>query len=358
MDMAGQVEKEPMVRVPADNLKSFCTEVFLAEGVPSPDAEIFADTLTSANLRGVDSHGVMRLSMYVERFRKGGTSRTTPLEIVSDSTALTMMDAKNGIGQVASYRAMEAGIRRAGETGFAGVGVRNSNHFGMAAYYAMMALPQNMIGIAASNTTVNMTTSTSAKAGVANNPWSAAVPAGIQRPVVIDMASSIVAAGKLMNAVAKGERVPLGWGVDADGRPTDDPSKILQGGSLLPFGGYKGYAIALLIDILTGVFTGAGFGAAVASPTKERSKPTDCGHFFIAIDVRQVAELEEFKSRMDALIGEIKALPPAEGVDRVRIPGEFEFEAQQDRAENGIPVPTATIEDLKKTGELVGVAWK
>jgi ureidoglycolate dehydrogenase (NAD+) len=347
-----------VVRVDATKLKAFCTDVLAAEGVPQDDAHIVADSLVEANLRGVDSHGVIRLSMYVERMQKGGNTRTTTLEEVQGSAGLTVLDAHNGLGQVASHQAMQLAIARAKETGLAAVGVRNSSHFGMAAYYSMMALEHDMIGLALSNTNVNMTTSTSAKPGVANNPWSAAIPAGQEQPVVIDMASSIVAAGKLMNAIAKGEKVPLGWGVDAEGQVTDDPAKIFYGGSLLPFGGYKGYAIALLIDVLCGVLTGSGFGNDVTSPTKDRAKPTRAGHFFLALDLKTVGEPAEFKQRMDRMIGDLHALTPAPGVDRVRVPGELEFEARRDRTANGIPLPQAIWEDLRKTGATYGIEWR
>ncbi|MGE5508872.1 MAG: Ldh family oxidoreductase [Chitinophagales bacterium] len=353
-----EAEKAATVRVDHAALREFCADVLIAEGVPEDDARIVADSLVEANLRGVDSHGVIRLSMYVERMQKGGNRRTTDLTEVQGTSGLTVLDAHNGLGQVASHKAMQLAIARARETGLAAVGVRNSSHFGMAAYYSMLALEHDMIGLALSNTNVNMTTSTSAKPGVANNPWSATIPAGQELPVVIDMASSIVAAGKLMNAIAKGEKVPLGWGVDADGRLTDDPAKIFYGGSLLPFGGYKGYAIALLIDVLCGVLTGSGFGHEVSSPTKDRAKPTRAGHFFLALDLKAVGDPADFKARMDRMIADLHALTPAEGVDRVRVPGELEFEAHRERTANGIPLPQAIWEDLRRTGAAHGIEWR
>ncbi|HXX36866.1 MAG TPA: Ldh family oxidoreductase [bacterium] len=341
-----------MVTVTASRLGAFASAAFQRVGVPAPDADLVADTLIEADLRGVHSHGVMRLPSYIRRLQAGIVRPETTLSVIREGPAFAEVDGHDGLGQVVSVRAMDLAIDKAQAAGVGFVGVRRSTHFGAAAYYVLRACTQGMIGMAITNTIPLMPPEGGAAAVVGNNPVAYALPGGRERPVVLDMATSVVAQGKIQRAAGRGIRVPLGWGVDRNGHPTDRPEVILDGGMLLPTGGYKGFGLAVVFDLLCGALTGAGWSSSVtgmALPANPR--PQNIGHVFMAIDVRQFRPLEEFTREVDAYVRAVHAIPPAPGTERIYVPGEIEFDFAEARRRDGIPLDdhiTAGLQSLAR----------
>lgn len=345
-----------MNRYGAEDLLNFCTSIFVKLGVEEEKARLLSDTMVQANLRGVDSHGVTRTGIYVERIRRGLVDPKTEPEIVKESPAMALIDAKSAIGQVVSYQAMKLAINKAREVGTGLVGVRGSNHFGAAAYYTMCALKEDMIGIALSNAPATMAPWGARSPYMGTNPISVAVPAKNRLPIVFDMATSIVARGKIILAAQKGESIPEGWAIDTEGRITTDAQKALEG-AVLPFGGAKGSAIAILIDVFSGILTGAAFGPHIGDLYRNFQDRQNLGHIFAAIDPDYFGDVENFKERVDQMIDEVKSLPPAYGVEEVLLPGEIEFRTEETRKKEGIPLEPEVEEMLQRLGKEFNVPW-
>lgn len=337
-------------------LKEFCSGILQKMEIPAKEANLIAGSLVRANLRGVDSHGVIRMRIYVERLKKGLVNPRPKIAILRETPAMAVVDGDNGSGQVVAARAMELAMTKARESGVGLVGIRNSTHFGAAAFFTMMALKKEMIGVAISNASATMAPWGGRSPYFGTNPISVAVPAGKELPIVLDMAASVAALGKIILAAKKGESVPAGWAIDSDGEVTTDASKALKG-ALLPFGGPKGSGIALLIDVLAGVLTGAAFGPHVGDFYKNMEHPQGVGQMLGAIDISWFSDVDEFKNRMDRMIQEIKSVPPAKGVDEVLLPGEIETRTQQQREVEGIPLTPDVINDLYRLGLEYGVPW-
>ena len=246
------------LKVPADKLLKFCSACFGKLGLPSQNARLTAENLIFANLRGVDSHGVIRLKIYADRLRAGGFKVDRKPQVVCEQAASAVMDAQHGVGQIAAMAAMKLAIAKAQQAAVAVVGVRNSNHFGAAAFYAMQAVGHCMIGMAATNAGPTMAPSGGREARLGNNAFAVAVPAGKYPPLVLDMATGAVAWGKIFVAQQEKRKIPTTWALDKHGVPTDDPNAAAHQGLIQPFGGYKGYGLSLLLDILTGVLSGGG----------------------------------------------------------------------------------------------------
>lgn len=343
-------------------LKDYVVRFFKALNVPEIDARITADVLVSADLRGISSHGVIRLhSYYGNRLRKGLIDPASPIKTLNESPATLSLDGGNGLGQVVAYRAMSRCIEMADTAGIAITTVRNSNHFGIAGYYAMMALPQDMIGISLTNSRPLVAPTFGSRGTIGTNPIAVAVPAGKERPYVLDMATSIVPIGKVTVYEKAGENVPLGWGINNQGALTQKPGEILQGGTLLPLGGpaelsgYKGYGLSLLVDLLAGVLSGSAFGPEVGKPSETRN--ADIGHFFAAIKIENFRPLEYFKSDMDAYIHSLKSAPKLPGQNRIFIHGEKEFENTDKYLAEGVPLLTEVVDLLKAAGDEAGVSF-
>ncbi len=350
------------LRYPIPALQEYVTRFFIQLGVPPADAAIAADVLVAADVRGVESHGVIRLNTYYgSRLRKGLMSPVTNIITVNETPTTLALDAGNGLGQVAAYHAMNRCIAKAGESGLAMTTVRNSNHYGIAGYYAMMALPHGMIGISLTNSQPLVAPTYSRSRMLGTNPIAVAVPAGENRPYVLDMATSIVPIGRVMVYKEKGAEIPAGWGVDCDGHVTTDPQAVLNGGALMPLGGtdlmrgYKGYGLALLVDIFSGVLAGSGFGRAVANPSQPTSAAV--GHFFAAVRIDAFRPLADFQRDMDALITELKTAPREAGQERIYIHGEKEFEMAERSEREGVPLLLPTVRALQQVGNEVGVPF-
>jgi ureidoglycolate dehydrogenase (NAD+) len=339
---------------PHDVLLRFCSACFVKLGMPSEDAALTADNLVFASLRGVDSHGVMRMKIYIDRMRARGTDPRARPRVLSESATHVLLDGGDGVGQVATAEAMRRVIAKALDFGIAVGGVRNSNHFGAAAYFAMMALEHGMIGLALTNGTPVMAPSGGRQARVGNNPFAVAVPAGHHPPLVLDMATGAVAKGKIYVAQQEGKKIPLTWALDENGVPTDDPAAAARG-LIQPMAGYKGYGLSLLLDILTGVLMGGNFGMLVGKMYGDVGIPTGTTHTCAALRVDRFLPEAEFRSHMDGLIDQMHSCPRVAGVERIYVPGEVEAEIEKERRERGIPLSSALADELRALGADLGV---
>ena len=356
--------EEPMSKIiyRPEDLKSYAVRFFVLHGVTEDDARIAAEILVSADQRGVDSHGMIRLDTYYgSRLRAGLIDPKAPLKVLRETLTSVAYDAGTGLGQVAGYNAMMRTIEKARDVGLAMATVRNSNHYGIAGYYAMMALPEDMIGISFTNSQPLVAPTYGSKAILGTNPIAVAAPAGHNRPYVLDMATSIVPIGRITVYQKAGKPIPEGWGINHEGQVTTDPNEVLMGGALMALGGtdimrgYKGYGLSLLVDIFSGVLSGASTGKHVGHSGE--NMPADVGHFFAAIRIDAFRPVEEFKQDMDALLDELKNAPKAIGHDRIYIHGEKEFEMFERCEREGIPMMAEVVAALKKTGEQVGLPF-
>ncbi len=343
------------IDVPAADLSAFCVACFEAAGLSPEEARLTAENLIFANLRGVDSHGVIRLKVYVERLRAGGFKRGARPQVVGETASSALIDGQHGLGQVAATTAMKLAIEKARKTGVAVVSVRNSNHFGASAFYAMQALEHAMIGFAATNAGPTMAPTGGREGRLGNNAAAIAVPAGTFPPIVLDMATGAVAWGKIFVAQQQGRKIPTTWALDKQGVPTDDPNEAAHQGLIQPFGGYKGYGLSLLIDILTGVLSGGGFSTHVRTLYRHLETPAQVAHTCAALRVEAFMPLAEFQQRMDDIIGLMRSCPTAPGVERIFVPGEIECEMERRRREAGIPIHPALQAELTSLAAELGV---
>jgi LDH2 family malate/lactate/ureidoglycolate dehydrogenase len=349
----GEVNVKEAIVAGHEMLTEFCVGVFEKLGVPHEDAIIAADAIVGSNLRGVDTHGVIRMLVYTAKLKGGFINPKPNLRPLRETKGTALIDGSNGFGQIVGYRAMEIAIRKAKDVGVSCVSVRNSNHFGTCAHYSMMALPQDMIGLAFTNASAQIAPTGGAEKILANNPWSVAVPAGNRFPVVLDMANSVVARGKIRMAAKEGRPIPREWAVNKDGEPTTDPKAALEG-FLLPVGGYKGYGITLMVDLLTGVLANSSYGPRVQGLDIVEAIG-GVGHTFMAVDVAAFDDVSAFKTRMDAYIDEIKGSKKGVGVDTIYLPGELEFLKERERRQKGIPLHVNIVNDLRKIAVDTGV---
>jgi L-2-hydroxycarboxylate dehydrogenase (NAD+) len=353
-----QTDGQHITLVDHHKLTGFVAAAFEKLGVPPQDAAIAANVLVMADLRGVDTHGVIRFnpgSWYVKWLRDGEMTPAPKIRIVSEAGSSALLDGDRGIGMVIGHRAMELAIEKAKVSGVGMVGVCNSRHFGMSAYYAMRALPHDMIGIAMTNAGRQVVPTFGSEARFGTNPICFAAPAQNELPFVIDMATTTAAAGKLELAARRGASIPLGWALNEKAEPTSDPSIAQKARRLLPLGGtreggsHKGYGLAILVEILCGVLTGT------VTALNQNQDPR--GHFFAAIKIDAFRPVSEFKSDMDRLISELKSTQPIAGQERVYVAGEIEFKTAKRRAEEGIPLLDSVIKGLRDVGEQLEVAY-
>jgi LDH2 family malate/lactate/ureidoglycolate dehydrogenase len=334
-------------------LTSFVTAVFKAHGVPGEDAGLVADSLVQADLWGHQSHGVLRAPWYIARLKSGALRAVTTPKLLVDAGAIAVIDGEDGIGQVLAARAMTEATGRAQRHGIGAVTVRNSNHFGTAMYYTLMAARQGCIGICCTNGSPSMAPWGGREKTVGNNPWSIAAPAGRRPPMVLDIANTSVARGKIYLAKNRGQAIPLGWAIDAAGQPTTDPLSALAG-NVLPVGGHKGYAISVMMDVLSGVLAGAKFLTGVHGPYEPDHK-SGCGHLFMALNIAAFRPLSEFEADVERMISELKSVPRAEGIEEVYYPGEIEARNDERNRRNGLTLATETMTDLEKLARQSGL---
>ncbi len=336
-------------RFSADRLRDFATTIYSKCGMSGDDALLVADTLVQADLWGHQSHGVMRLSWYEARLKSGVCDPRARPETIVDAGAVAVLDAHDAMGQVAAQKAMRLAVARAKAHGIGAVSVRNSNHFGTAMYYTRAAAGDGCVAFLSTNASPAMAPWGGRRKAVGTNPWSWAAPAGRHAPLVLDIANTAVARGKIYLARQKGLPIPADWALTADGDPTTDPVKAIDG-ILQPMAGHKGYAIAVVMDMLSGVLSGSAFGASIQGPYQAKHR-SGAGQLAIALDIAKFQPPESFGARMEELIAELKATPKAAGSDEIFYPGELEAHADASNRRDGIALPDNTREDLDRVAD-------
>jgi LDH2 family malate/lactate/ureidoglycolate dehydrogenase len=339
-----------MIMVEVERLREFSQGVFEKVELSAADAHLVSDTLVEADLCGVHSHGMAILPRWARGFSQGQLNKRVECPVLMDAGALCLIDGQNGLGVFAANKAMELATQRAAKYGIAIVGVRNSSHFGMAAYYTKKALAFNQIGFCTTNGPAVMAPWGAREALLCNNPFSYAIPTKNEFPVVLDMACSASARGKIRLKARDNQPIPEGWAINAEGEPTTDASEALEG-ALLPFGEYKGYGMAVINEILSAALTGAQFSFSIpygtndaASEVHHQVQPAwGCGHLVGAIDIGKLVPIDEFKAQVDILCEKLKSAPKAPNFERVYIPGEIEYELKTTRLQTGIPLAESTI---------------
>lgn len=338
-----------------ESLQDLVVNIFKAAKCSTGDANSAAEVLLSAELRGINSHGLIRIKDYIELWQKGRINTQPKIKTVRETLSTAVIDGDNGLGVVIAPKAMDIAISKAKETGTAWVAVNNSNHYGIAGYYAMKALEHDMIGIAMTNANPLVAPTFSVDRLLGTNPIAVAIPTGSEQPFVADFATTPIARGKLAVMHKEGKHSPDGYIQDKEGKPSNDPNILTEGGAILPLGGdrehgsHKGYCLGTIVDIFSAVLSGANFGPFVPPQVsylepKKESVGKGLGHFFGVMRIDAFQEADEFKSMMDKWISTFKNAKPALGHEKVIIPGEPEFEKEIFHRENGIPI----IEGVKK----------
>lgn len=353
---------------PADTLHRFAADVFRSFGVPGEDAEQAADVLLAADLRGIDSHGIARLPAYSGMLQAKRINPRPNVTVVRETPSTATVDGDNGLGLVVAPHAMRLAMDKANAVGTGWVAMRGSNHFGIAGYYVLQALKRDQIGWCMTNTTRMMAPLSGADRMLGTNPIAVAFPGYEEPPVVIDMATTAAAFGKVEMAIRKGTSIPDGWAIDRDGHPTTDPNEMANGGALLPLGsdrelgGHKGYCLAAMIDLLSGPLAGANWGPFTPPFTlkydeKTRTVGIGLGHFFGAMQIEAFAEVDEFKRQVDDWVQTMRSCKPAPGTHGPLIPGDPERQAEAHRRRDGIPLIPTVVDELRDVSRLSGVAF-
>lgn len=334
-----------------EKLRGLCTEIFRQEGLDGASAQDVADMLISADLRGVRSHGVIRVKKYLDRIRSGGANRQANMQVVRETPVTAVIDADNGLGGVASGMAVRLARAKAQQTGFGMVSVRNSNHFGMAGHWALALAGEDMLGLCGSNTSPGMPPPGATKAGIGNNPFAIAYSGGKYKDVCVDMASSIVAMGKVVDLVQRGQPVPFGWFLDKDG---NDSNELRQAAMVLPFAGHKGYGVAFVVETLATLLS-AGALPQNMNDQMQGDKPELASHYFAAISISAFRPVDEFRADVDAYIDFLKTLPVRDGVDSVKYPGEIELNNYKRITVQGVRLPETLVNDLRSVAQGYGI---
>ena len=327
-----------------DELREMCMQILEKNGVVGEDADILIDSLMDAEMKGISSHGVNRLVWYSERLANGGIKADAKVKVVKEAGTVAVVDGDNGLGAVVSHFAMNKAISMAEEYNIAVVGVRNSNHFGTAAYWSEMASKKGMIGISLTNGGVLMAPWGGLTRLLSANPISISIPMGETEPITLDVSMSKVAGGKLDIAAKKGEKIPFGWALTKEGLPTDDPVEGRRG-LFLPIGDHKGYGLALMFEVLQAILTGSNFSSQIQFPPKP-GKKAGVGHYFQVLNVKAFMPEEEFVYRMTQLKEIITSSKLAPGVERIYMPGEIEHMKHAESMEKGIMIPVNIAKQL------------
>ena len=332
------------VTVHPDELRRYGAKILAAAGLPEPDATVVVGSLVDANLRGVDSHGVTRIPIYVERLRRGVVDPRPDIRVVRESGGSIVLDGGNGMGAVVTSRAMEVALDRLETQGSVSVAIRNSNHYSSGAYYTAPALARGAATFLYSNAPSTMAPWGGSRRFLGTNPYTFAIPAGKYGSLVLDMATSVVARGKVILAAQRGEPIPEGWAVDAQGRPTTDPQAALEG-SVMPFGGPKGYGIAMMVEVMAGVLSGASIGPEVGDLYENLERPQNVGAFLQVYDISAFLPYDEFIGRMEGFVDALKATGTAES--EVLLPGELEAQSAEARSIGGITLSSDALAALE-----------
>jgi len=343
-------------RVGSELLAGFVSRAFIAAGLPAEDAQTLAGLMVEADLRGSDTHGVIRLPLYVRRIRAGGVNARPNIRLVSDRPSAALLDGDNGMGHLVMRRAAEIAMEKAKATGIGWVGARMSNHAGPAALYVTMPLRRDMIGLYfAVGSNNHLPPWGGSESLLGTNPMAVAVPALEEPPIVLDMAPTVAAYGKVRLKAQRGEQMPIGWMIDREGKPLTDPKRADEG-QLLPIGDYKGYGLSLIIGLLAGALNRAALGRDVVDFVKETGKATNTGQAIAAIAVEAFMPPDEFKRAVDQVIRDIRTSRRLPGVERIWLPGEQSYAKLVERKANGVPMPKGLRESLDNVARDLGIA--
>lgn len=343
------------VRVDCAALGAFCSALLRAQGLAPAHADEVMRCLLHADLWGVDSHGVSRLPIYLERLRRGAVNPRPVLATRSGAAAVATIDGDNGPGAVVGGHAMRDALARAALHGVGVAVARRSNHYGVAGHYARMAVPAGCIGVSGTNAPITMAAWGAREPALGTNPFAVALPAGRFGTFALDMSSSVVAKGRILQARRRGTPIPEGWALDAAGRATTDAAAAWDG-VVLPFAGPKGSGFALFVEALSGALAGAAMAGAIADQYTVFDRPAGVGHFFIALQIEAFMPLAEFTARMETLVSEIQGRRRADGVDRIRMPGALEAESEARLRADGIPLDAALADQLDALARDAGLA--
>ena len=333
--------------VSCDELRAFCREALKACGVPERAAEDTASVLVNADMRGIHSHGVVRMPGYVDCLLSGGVRADAAPRIVSETETSALIDADRGLGIPATLYATEIARQKAKARGVAVVNVFNSHHHGACGYYSQMLALDGLIALAMSTGDVIMAAAGSAGRAIGNNPFSYALPAGRYRAVCYDVAMSAVAAGKISMAAMEGRSIPLGWLLDPEGRPTTDPTDYDRGGALVAFGGHKGYGLAVMVEAFAGLLSGGAMLSDIHAWNHDPNAGGNVGHQIIAMDPARLNPGIDFPARVEAMIEELASAAPAPGTERILYPGQLEHEREREAGIHGVTLPDSVLEGLR-----------
>jgi LDH2 family malate/lactate/ureidoglycolate dehydrogenase len=345
-----------MKRYSPSILKSLAIDIAGAAGVEREDATILADSLVAADLAGTSTHGLSRLAIYVKRIRNGVIDPRATLTIERQRAATLAVDAGNGLGQVQAWRTLDRLIPMARAAGVASATFRNSQHFGAVSYYCNRAADENMILLATTSCEPAMSPAGGSEAFFGTNPIATSFPTGKDFHVKVDLATSLVARGNIIAAQKKGESIPLGWALDPQGNPTTDASQALLG-TVLTMAGHKGYALAMMVEVLSSVLSGSAIGSSIGSMYKNLDRKQDVGHFFCLLDIDAFMDVAEFKQRIDEMIDRIKSCRRRPGVEEILVPGERSARTTRENTEHGIQLDPATLKELRQLCDDYKIDW-
>ena len=336
----------------AEDLKKRTEEICVAGGIPAADATMIADVLVTTDMRGIHSHGVVRLARYLDCIRAGGIKPDAEPETISESANSLMVSAAGGLGIPASVKTVERLLEKAEGSAISIATINHSDHYGAAGHYAMMAADRGFIGFSMSNTCPLVAPTGGRAAAIGNNPFAYAAPGKKNRALLFDVCMSKVAAGKLVIAAEAGKKIPTDWILTKDGNVTDDPNEIWRDAVMLPFAEHKGYGFAAMVEMMTGVLSMGGIMSGVNSWNMKPGRDADTGHCFIVVNPEFFGGVEAFKDRTDKMIAELKACPVLDGVQEVLYPGELEWRREAAAKERGIELPEASEKELKRAAEM------
>lgn len=328
-------------------------EIFGRVGVSDEHAEILMSNLLDSDTKGIYTHGIYKVPTYMKQLQLGNMNAQPNIMKLKEGSNVTLLDGDDGLGAVVGSYAMLEAIRMGSKRGIGVAGVRRSSHFGTAGYYAEMAVKSNQIGIVFSNASPGIAPTGSLKPILGNNPWSISVPTNLGRPITLDIANSVVARGKIRLAALKGEAIPFGWAINKFGEPTTNPQEALEG-AILPIGGYKGYGITLMIDILSGVLTGASFGDQVAGIEEDGKRNN--GHLFISLHIEAFMDIAQFKQRIDELVRIVKDTPKIHEETEILLPGEIEWSRKLSQTEGRVNIPESIFSVISNVCSDYGVS--
>lgn len=349
----GRISMSEKIMVNWERLRGFIQEIALKLGLPEDDAFILADSLVFADLRGIRSHGLTRLPTYIKRIECGLINTSGEIKVLKESASTIYVDACNSLGSVASVKALRLAIKKARETGCVTLSIKGSNHYGSAAYYTNLAAQEGMIGFTCTGCTPDVAPWGSYERYIGTNPFSISAPTG-SGILNLDMATSVQAKGKIRVLADRGERIPEGWCLDAEGNPTTDPEKAIAG-TMLPMGGAKGYGMAVFVDVVASILSGGLFGKYEPHFVTDFEHISELGHFFYLLDIEKIMPLDQFKKRLDWMISDIKGLPLRSGFKEIFLPGEIEAKKTEEAKKNGIEMDDTFCQCIRELSEKFNV---